>query len=68
MSDQEKLLAERCGALTEKGLKPGYYFKIEVVGPQEREVIRLVKLVKTGDRENVFKSGVRENIVGSHFI
>ena len=68
MSDQEKILAERCGALTEEGLKQGFYFKIDIVGPNEREVLRLVKLVQDGERKNVFQTGIRENIVGSHFI
>lgn len=68
MSDQEKLLAERCGALANKGLKPGFYFKVDVVGPEEREVLRLIKLVQTGERKNVFQTGIRENIVGSSFI
>ncbi len=69
MTETEKRLAERCDALTENGLiKPGYYFKIDVVGKDEREVLRLVKLVKIGEHKDVFHSGVRENVVGSHFI
>lgn len=69
MSDQEKLLAERCGALANKGeLKPGFYFKVDVVGPEEREVLRLIKLVQDGERKNVFNSGLFEHVIGSHFM
>jgi hypothetical protein len=66
----EKLLAERCGALTESGtLKNGFLLLPNWIGKDDREVLQLLKIVVAETRYNgVFNSRGRQVVVGQTFV
>jgi hypothetical protein len=71
MSEVEKMLAERHGALNQDGsLKNGYHIVENFVGKEEREVLQLVKTVHTQTRygKDVFHSGRMQRVVATHFV
>jgi hypothetical protein len=68
MTREERALALRCEALDpENNLLPGYVFQYDVVN-EDREVLRLAKIIIFSNRENVFQSGVRLKVVGTSFL
>ena len=71
MSEEELLLAKRHDALNENGgLKNGYSIRINFVGKEDREVLQLLKTVRTETRygKDVFHSGLMQFVVATHFV
>ena len=70
MSEQERVLAERHGALAPNGtLKNGYQIRPNWVGREDREVLQLVKTVAAETRYGgMFHSRVRIVVVGQSFV
>jgi len=70
MSEQERKMAEKADALTNLGdLKTGYFFKIDVAGKGDLEVLRLMKVsYYQTNYGNVFSSGYRQTIVATSLL
>lgn len=70
MTEMEKALAERHGALAPNGtLKEGFQIRPNWVGKEDREVLQLLKTVVGETRySNVFHSRVRLVVVGQSFV
>ncbi len=71
MTEQERVLAERHGALTQQGtLKNGYLLRPNWVGKEDREVLQLTQTVvgETRYGNGVFYSRVRLVVVGQSFV
>jgi hypothetical protein len=70
MSEQERKMAEKANALTDRGdLKTGFSFRPNWVGKDDREVLQLIRTVVAETRySNVFHSRGRQLVVGQVFV